>query len=368
MSKQNVKASLLLLSAGSLVGQNIVQALGKRRSTVRLLAVNSVVEEPSLQDFDEVRLVPPTSNDIQSAHAQAVANWLEEQLPSLVIPCRDEDVAFLARFSEEHPYLAKNFLCGALRPAEIMLDKWQSWLMSCDYNLPFAPSVLPTDSDTLEEFSQKYGFPLIAKPRSGFASKDVTLISNLEQLINLVGTPDMMVQKYLGKSNDPDKYLLSVKNKGLPLFHSFESDKHSIQIMISQAGELCGIFTTLHKMRNGISVEVKEDKSEDAKKLGAQCAAVFSKLGWKGPVNIQCQRTLEGELSIYEFNGRFTGATAARALLGFDEVGIALQQFAGIHIDSPFVARATNVVRQPTSRAVPSALRVSLDTKGYWNR
>ena len=81
MNELKSKAALLLLSGGSLVGQNVVQAMGSRRADVRLLTTNSVVEEPSLQDFDEVRLVPPTVKE-EGAFEKILTDWLEDELPS----------------------------------------------------------------------------------------------------------------------------------------------------------------------------------------------------------------------------------------------------------------------------------------------
>jgi hypothetical protein len=44
----------------------------------------------------------------------------------------------------------------------------------------------------------------------------------------------------------------------------------------------------------------------------------------------------EGDYAIYEYNGRYTGATGARQLLGYDEVGMGLEHFGGIRLpESP---------------------------------
>ena len=56
-----------------------------------------------------------------------------------------------------------------------------------------------------------------------------------------------------------------------------------------------------------------------------QCAQAFAGAGWRGPLNIQCQQDTQGTPLIHEFNGRFTGATVDRWLLGFDEVGAAIE-------------------------------------------
>ena len=174
--------SLLLLSGGSLVGQNIVQALGARRRHVRLLATNSVPDEPSLQAFDEVLLVPATRTDELALH-QALQPWLSAKSPLLVIPCRDDDSVFLAGL-QNSAHLGKGctLLVGAPEPAQAMRDKWLSWELAQRHDLPFAPTLVPLEADRIDAFVARWGFPLLVKPRSGFASQGVRVLLDQRQL------------------------------------------------------------------------------------------------------------------------------------------------------------------------------------------
>lgn len=359
------RTTLLLLSGGSLVGQNVVQALASRRKCFRLIATNSIADEPSLTEFDEVHLVPPTS-----LKPMALERILERLIlahrPALVIPCRDDDVLFLARFAQQHPDARQCLLCGDIDPAAAMLDKWQSWEFAAAGGLPFAPTILPHDTRSIDAFVRAQGLPLLVKPRAGFASQGVSLIFDRRQLDPIAGNQDVVVQAYLGDPEVLETYRRNVEVNGIPLFHSFEAVKHSIQAVIAPGGELAGLFTTLHQMRQGMSVGVEEDPSEDARQLGEWCARVFSGAGWRGPLNMQCQRNRDGELQIYEFNGRLTGATAARCLLGFDEIALALQAFTGTSIATPEGDLAVRVVRQPVGRGVRADIRDALMRNGVW--
>jgi carbamoyl-phosphate synthase large subunit len=55
----------------------------------------------------------------------------------------------------------------------------------------------------------------------------------------------------------------------------------------------------------------------------------FAAAGWRGPCNIQGKRDPELGLQVIETNGRFSGGTSARRLLGFDEVALGLRQWLG---------------------------------------
>ena len=361
---------VLFLSGASLVGQNVLASLAGRRKGLHLAAINSVAAEPALFDFDEAFLCGNLRDDPQ-AFAQRFREVMDALQPCLVIPCRDDDVAFLAAQAEARPAYAPRFLCGAHRPAEAMLDKAASATLAHRHGLPFAPT-LATDTDSdparLIAFAASHGYPLIAKPRQGFASRGVSLILDQAQLLRLAGRPDYILQAYLGDPDAVRAYVEACTHDGIPLFHSFEMDKYSIQAFITPDGRRAGLLATRHAMRQGRSERVTLESDPALLELGERCAAAFAAEGWRGPLNIQCQRRATGDYGIYEFNGRYTGATSARCLLGYDEVGMGLAHFACIQLDAtpssgPYPC---DVIRLPVSRALETSRIAQLKRDGHW--
>lgn len=360
---------VLFLSGASLVGQNVLASLDGRRSGLHLAAINSVAAEPALFDFDEAFLSGTLRAD-PDAFTRRFEAIMDTLRPQLVIPCRDDDVAYLAAHAEAHPERAPRFLCGARRPAEAMLDKAASASLAQDHGLPFAPT-LATDtsaSSQLTAFAARHGYPLIAKPRQGFASRGVMLILDETQLLRLAGRPDYILQAYLGAPDAVRAYVDACTHDGVPLFHSFEMDKYSIQAFITPDGQQAGLLATRHAMRQGRSERVAHENDPALLALGQRCASAFAAEGWRGPLNIQCQRNAAGDYGIYEFNGRYTGATSARRLLGYDEVALGLAHFAGIQLEST-AAPSTwplDVVRLPVSRALETNRIEQLARAGHW--
>lgn len=357
---------VLFLSGASLVGQNVLASLAGRRRGLHLAAINSVAAEPALFDFDEAFLCGNLRDDPQ-AFAQRFADIMEALQPCLVIPCRDDDVAFLAAQAEARPEHAPRFLCGTRLPAEAMLDKAASATLAQKHGLPFAPT-LATDTapSRLTEFAARHGYPLIAKPRQGFASRGVLLILDQGQLLRLAGRPDYILQAYLGDPDAVRSYVEACARDGVPLFHSFETDKYSIQAFIAPDGNPAGLLATRHAMRQGRSERVTLESDPSLLDLGERCAAAFAAEGWRGPLNIQCQRSTTGDYGIYEFNGRYTGATSARCLLGYDEVALGLAHFGGIQIEAAPGAAAGDVIRLPVSRALDADRIAQLKRDGHW--
>ncbi len=304
-----------------MVGRNILDSLHHRRSSLELIAMNSVAKEPSIFEYDKVYLSPSLVEN-PSEFREFFDQVVLEEKPDLVIPCRDEDVAFLSRINPNDSFNPSRFLCGPASIADSFLDKWESWKFSQELNLPFAPTLnSDASSDSFKEFVTSQGLPLIAKPRKGFGSLGVFLISHENQLSQVIERDDYVVQKYLGDPERVSLFLGQIAERGLPLFHTFEETKLSVQASIGPNGEFGGMIITEHAMKQGISARVDLCEDKDLYNLAENWVKKIAEAGWVGPINIQCQRDPSGQIMIYEYNGRFTGATSARYWLGYDELG-----------------------------------------------
>jgi carbamoyl-phosphate synthase large subunit len=302
--------------------------LARRREGLRLIATSSVAHEPALFDWDTVYLAVETAGD-PAAFEDSLLDIMARENVDLVIPCRDDDVVFLASLRERRPDLASRLLCGSADAARVIGDKWLSAEFCKAKGLPFAPSIVDGSAAALCAFSREYGFPLVAKPRRGYASQNVFVIFNAGQLERTLSQEGWIVQKFLGDARTVEEYLASIETRGLPLYHTFHGLKNSIQVLIAPDGSTTHVICTRNVNQHRRSKWVEPDSDPRSREIGNVCAAAFSAAGWRGPLNIQCQRDARGEMFIHEFNGRFTGATVDRWLLGFDEVGAAIEQFTG---------------------------------------
>ncbi|MEO6422153.1 MAG: ATP-grasp domain-containing protein, partial [Candidatus Nitrotoga sp.] len=350
-----------------LVGGNILDALAGRRDEVEVFATNSAASGCFLEDFDGVFLTPQTLPDTLAFEARFVEVFDELQ-PDLVIPCRDDDVVFLAEFGRKRHDLANRLLCGSPEFSRVAHDKHLSWRFSIENGLPFAPTLAtPAGRQETLEFAENHGFPLLVKPLVGFASRDVWLVMDEAQLLRAAQRPGFLIQHFLGQGASVASAWSSFVADGLPLFHSFEGLKHSIQIMIGPGGECAGVFCSVNVNRYGTSLSLERHDDPDAIELGRRCAEVLGAAGWRGPVNIQCQKTPGGTIYIYEYNARFSGATAARCCMGYDEVGLVISLFTGRRITPPVVVPGSgSVTRVALDRMDNQQVNSSLIRSGSW--
>lgn len=364
------KTKVLFLSGGSLVGRNLLDVLEKRRDGFHLICTNSFAGEPSIYEYDEVLLSPLIDKE-REAFDDFFFKVMETYHPELVIPCRDDDVLFLAEKKKQNLSKYQNvFLAGPVHLAKSFLDKWESYQLSKNLGLPFAETIsVDAGWDQLLQFVRKVGFPVIAKPKKGFASRGVFLVTNENQLHSFQGLVNYIIQEYLGNRNKVSDYLDKVNNQGIPLFHSFEEEKVSIQASIGPFGELGGYIITIHMMRQGVSSLVKLNRNEKHHSQAKKWIDTLIKAGWVGPINIQCQTDLDGNLTIYEYNGRFTGATSARYFLGFDEFANHLSLWKNLVLDGlEKNSLVDSVKRVPSSNFVHPCQVQILSEAGIWKK
>lgn len=360
---------LLVLSAGTQVGQNVLRTLSGRRDGVTLAATSSVAHEPALFDFDAVYLAPETAAD-PLAFERRLLEVVERERIDLVIPCRDDDVVFLSALRERRPDLAPRLLCGSEVAARVIADKWDSHEFCRRHGLPFAASLIGGSDEERSAFIRRHGLPLVAKPRRGYASLDVFMLYRDEQVAAALNRGGFIVQQYLGEPRRIHEFLTAIDREGVPLNHTFRSIKHSIQALIAPDGSIAHVICTRNYRNQRRSKWVEPDDDPVAATIGASCAQAFSTAGWRGPLNIQCEKTAAGEMLIHEFNGRFTGATVDRWLLGFDEVGIAVERFTGRAIEAaaPAPAAALEAFESLVARGADPRNVDALARNGWWRR
>ncbi len=360
---------LLVLSAGTQVGQNVLRVLAGRRDGVVLVATSSVSHEPALFDFDAVYLAPETAAE-PDAFERTLLDVMERERIDLVIPCRDDDVVFLSTLRDRRADLAPRLLCGAEDPARVIADKWLSHEFCRRHGLPFAASLVRGPDAERAAFVARHGLPLVAKPRRGYASLDVYMLYREEQVKAALERDGVLVQQYLGDPRRIDDFLASIEARGVPLNHAFRSIKHSIQALIAPDGSIAHVICTRNYRNQRRSKWVEPDPDPRAATIGAACARAFSAAGWRGPLNIQCEKTAGGEMLIHEFNGRFTGATVDRWLLGMDEVGAAIERFTGRPIASASAAPAASLeaFESLVARGADPANVAALRSERCWRR
>ena len=360
---------VLVVSGGTQVGQNVRTALAGRGDGVALIGTSSVANEPALFDFDAVHRVPPTAAEPE-AFEDALLRIMDRERADLVIPCRDDDVVFMGGLRDRRPDLASRLLCGSAATARVLCDKWLSHQFCLEHDLPFAATMIGGTQAERAAFVREHGFPLIVKPRDGWSSLKVYVVHQPEQLAHMLDREGFVAQQFIGDAKRITEYLERLAVEGLPLFHDFEVIKRTLQAVIGPDGSVAGVFCMRLNRQMRRSKRVEPDPDPAAHEVALRCARAFAAAGWRGPLNIQCAEAANGEIRIHEFSGRFTGATVDRWLLGFDEVGLAVEHFTGRRIETAHrpAPAAVEAFEWRIGRAADPRHVEALSRHGVWRR
>lgn len=320
---------LLITSVGSLVGQNILDGLAHCRDSYTIVGLNSEADAVSNFLCDRVYLTPPVvDKDAFRARFEAV---LQSEQPDLVIPGRDDDVVFLAQWASGQTSLPQKVMVGRPQMAVALRDKWLTCRFAKDHGLPFVDTRCSDDGfHAVLSLAEQYGWPLVAKPRTGNASRGVLLVEDVEHLQLVFTWPGYCFQPWLGARPELQELHLVLQG-GLPLDWALpKNEMLSLDGWIDPSGEVGGGFCSFHQeVKAGRTERLAVVDSAVAKNILSAYADALRSNGWRGPFNIQLRDDAAGHPVAFELNGRFTGSSASLRWLGLDFVGSSIAAFVG---------------------------------------
>lgn len=357
---------IVITSVGSLVGQNLLDALAGRDAGFEIVGVNSDAAAAGNFRCARTWLAPPAAD--RAAYAQRLAQILHDERPDLVLPGRDDDVVALADLKATEPALAPALPVGPPALARILDDKWASGEFARRHGLPYVETVPLGDAAGVERLVQGHGYPLIAKPRCGNGSRGVRIVFDDAQRQRLSRDDDYLLQPYLEPESDLPAWRELVAD-GVPLFHAPVLQQLACQGVIGPDGALRGLVCTKVELVIGRCERTWLVDDAGVNDVARGYAAALAADGWVGAINLQGRRDGAGRYTIYELNGRFTGATTARIRLGFDEVGLLVEAFTGVRLPAPAIAGAQAIVTKSLADfATDPAAIERLRVDGRWQR
>ena len=318
---------LLITSVSSLVGQNILDALEfrpfPRRSAVELIGISSEARHPNNFRCDRFYHLPPIA-EAEAFHAR-FGQILDREQPRLVLAGRDADALVLARLQLERPDLLSPY--GSPATVQITLNKHASARFAAEAGLAFAASHLAgpgSEPAALAAFCEQVGYPLIAKPREGYASQGVYFVRDWQDACRLQAQGEWLFQEYLGQGRELADYLAAFAGVPPLFLHPRLVFHHSCQTYISRRGEVGEVFVSYNRHLMGQTVEFRRVEIPELTTLTLRSARALAAVGGRGPFNIQCRQDRSGAWKILEMNARTNGNTSARLCWGYDELGLIL--------------------------------------------
>lgn len=183
-------------------------------------------------------------------------------------------------------------------------DKWRTYehLRKLDIG---TPDTFNSITNALK--NEKTVFPIIVKPRQGRGSQNIFLVENHKELQTICDYFDLknmpyIIQEYINGKDD--EYTVGVI-----------SDKNSkvIQSIVMQRFLMGGATGFAKVEKPGF--------------INDFCEEIAVKVNSTGPINIQLRLNSNNQPLVFEINPRFSGSAPMRALAGFNEPEMIIDNF-----------------------------------------
>ncbi|WP_038050715.1 hypothetical protein [Thioalkalivibrio sp. ALJ1] len=368
------RTRLLIVSVGSLVGQNILDSLEyeewNRRDRVHIIGTNSIASSPNNFRCDECYQVPTTGH---IDYPKVMAQVLRSTQPDLILSARDADTAALWRLLDSNPALPGAIPYGNLETIIGALDKGKSAAFCKAHGLPFADTLVlqhSDDIDKLHAFASQVGYPMVAKPIEGFASKGVYFVRDAQEAEYFAQRRDYLFQEYLGPGDALQDYFERLDGPK-PLFAEVpEVNHHTCHIPIAPDGRIGEIFVLHNHHHFGAVTRMQRAARPDLEELARRFAQAFIADGGAGALSVQFREDRNGNNKAQEMNLRTTGSTFARLMMGQDELGFLLNEWLPEH-DFPRFSRSEPAYDLVVSKSLYSYSTwqdsvETLEQTGHW--
>lgn len=311
--------NIAVSAVGGGVGQSILRALRLSPLPFRIIGFDVDAWSAGFYACDKSYILPPAED---ASYIDSLISLLKQEEVSVFIPGSDPEVSAVAAMRHSFVEAGITPIVGSGKAVSLCRDKLATACFFHKHGLPFAPTVPAAEALTLAD---EVGFPLIVKPLDGSASVGVSVVFGRDELSVFLGKKDVIVQEYIASESwGKAKHELTEKDtsRGGMLR---QEDEISVQILLDDEGNNLGQFTSRNVLKNGVPVSIDPIPGSPVEKVALEMVAPLIEKGLIGPCNLQCRITAKGPV-FFEVNPRFTGITAVRAAMGFNEVEAVLKR------------------------------------------
>ncbi len=213
----------------------------------------------------------------------------------VLIPGVDEELLLLSRNS--HNIKPTRLLLPDSTYIEIMRDK-----LHMAHTLSEKGILVPVSGSLSSDLNQ-FHFPCILKPRSGRGSRDVSVVSTIEEAKE--------IQLKLGSMSD--RMMLQEKIEGV---------EYTVQMVANAYKQLCAVVPVRVEIKRGITIRAKTDA--DSRVINA-CKAIHRAMPTLGCYNIQLIKDSKGDIFPFEINPRVSTTLCLVVAAGVDPISIFLK-------------------------------------------
>jgi carbamoylphosphate synthase large subunit len=303
------KIRIAIGAIGSGVGESIIDSCRLSGLPLHTIGFGTNPYAYGAYDCDE-RVF--TSSIYDLGYSEEILHLCIQNGIDIYIPGLDDEALLLSSKIEDFENQGIGIIVFSRPLLEIARDKkkmcWELSRISGNFVKSYTQEELREGADL-----GTIHFPLIAKPRSSFASRGIFIIRS-QQDLSWVTDNHIVQELAIPCSTDPNRDLYL---REITAGRNLQISEISVQIVVDRRQELLGKTATCNKLNNGVPIEITPYDNSEVWQVIDKLLPTFLELGLRGPLNIQGRLTDNG-FRIFEMNARFTGITGLRAIMGFN--------------------------------------------------
>lgn len=287
---------VLITAIGGNVGQGVLKALRAGRESYHIIGIDMESLSAGFSLVDSYYQTPRTGD---AAFQKVFEGIVRDEAIEAVYVCSPGELEFFASHKERFERdPGVTILVNPLPVVRIGSDKLRTAEFLRDNGFYFPESVAASDDNGVEQLIGKHGLPVIAKPRTGFSSRNVFLLDSREK-IRAAATlvPDLIIQQYL--PDDRAEYTAATLSG---------ADQRVRAVIIFRRDLIQGTTYRTELVENS--------------EFEREVVRIVEALGAVGPCNLQF-RIVNGMVYVFEINPRFSGTSGIRYLYGFNDCEMA---------------------------------------------
>lgn len=303
MKENKTLASVLVTAVGGIVGEGIMKSLKFANASpaapvhYKIYGADMNEKAAGLYRCDFGMVVPAASSPDYVDSLIKIVN--ENNIRAIYV---GSDLELFTIAKAKDTIEAKSDAIVFTNPVDVIVtarDKWKTYEFLNKHHLPCAASCLPEDKDQLIE---KFGFPLVVKPREGYGSVHFYIVNDIRETEFAISAIQRagwrpLIQEYLNG----------------------DSEEYTTGVTIDRNGQYVMSSISLRKFtKSGQTYRAFVDSFDQVRK---SAEIIAKKLGARSAVNIQAK--FDGnDAKVFEINPRFSATLPMRTVAGINEADI----------------------------------------------
>ncbi len=292
---------IAVTGVGGGVGQSIMKALSIATLPVEVYPIDVQPLSAGLFRGAEGVVLPK----LETGELASWECWLKEKEIIALIPGSDYDMLPLASIRED--WLVRQ-ICTVLVSDLPLVQTCRDKALTCQCldkaGIPVPKSAWDLSLEEAVSWSETIGYPIVLKPRDGFASRNLHILPNEEELrFFFPRTSNPILQEYLHLSGKEEEFTCAV--------------------FVDRAGVPVSTFMARRDLLAGATYRAEVNVWPEIHEL---LLAIGRALRPRGPLNVQLRLTERGPVP-FELNIRCSGTAAIRAYFGYNEPEMLLRHY-----------------------------------------